>query len=214
MIRVYSSPKNVESSFRPSPLNTVNRQGCTMPWVGAQVALPRMRSTISLCTSRSVRSFGYIVRRWRISSVISLTLNFMAIAFGATKRRDQMEWIRDRQLAHLLSRPSTLSTSSPLHFFHSGSVPVLGRVIPSAARKLEKHDNSFLDRFFSTLLLASATAQPTLNLANNGPVPVITPYDVSTYGAATETYGPGEPGASSIYSFARPLNGATTHSIL
>ncbi|MBK9764700.1 MAG: T9SS type A sorting domain-containing protein [Flavobacteriales bacterium] len=54
---------------------------------------------------------------------------------------------------------------------------------------------------FSTLLLASATAQPTLNLANNGPVPVITPYDVSTYGAATETYGPGEPGASSIYSF-------------
>jgi len=54
---------------------------------------------------------------------------------------------------------------------------------------------------FSTLLLASATAQPTLNLANNGPIPVGTPYDVSSYGAATETYGPGAPGAASIYSF-------------
>ena len=54
---------------------------------------------------------------------------------------------------------------------------------------------------FSTLLLASASAQPNLNLANNGPVPLPAPYAVSSYGAATETYGPGDPGAASIYSF-------------
>lgn len=53
----------------------------------------------------------------------------------------------------------------------------------------------------STLLVASAMAQPSLNLANNGPVPVGAPYAVSSYGAATATYGPGDPGASSIYSF-------------
>lgn len=53
----------------------------------------------------------------------------------------------------------------------------------------------------STLLVASATAQPTLDFANNGQVPVGSPYDVSSYGAATETYGPGDPGASSTYSF-------------
>ncbi len=54
---------------------------------------------------------------------------------------------------------------------------------------------------FSALLLASVSAQPTLNMANNGPMPVGAPFAVSSYDNATQNYDSGSAGMDELYGF-------------